>query len=97
MAARDLAYTPFADQVKEILRKQLANGWSAARIVVEMNRLGHENWTVSVVLGMTKDRFMSVDEAIGLLSIFRGHAQLLVREIDKMTASVAGKERAAHD
>ncbi len=98
MATRNTSFSPVSDQIKAILRKQIDSGWTPARIAVEMNRLGHKSWTVPVVTGATKDRFMTVDEAISLLALFRGNAQLITREIDKVADAIVkatGKEERA--
>ena len=94
MATRDNTYGPIQEETRDLLRKQLAAGWTAARISYEMERRGHK-WTVPVVTGAVKhQRMFTADETIAVLAIFKGNALRVVREVDRIIAQITAEGEA---
>jgi hypothetical protein len=99
MPSRDKAATPVADQVKDLLRKNLANGWSNTRVAHEMGQRGHP-WTENVVrltasTGEKSGRIVTVDEAVALLAIFKADARMMIREVDRNIAAIEAAAKGA--
>jgi hypothetical protein len=90
MPQRANVVTTLADQVKDLLRKGLANGWSNTRVAHEMTVHGHP-WTENVVRTVISEkspRMLTVDEAAALMAIFKGDARLVTKHVDKVAAEI---------
>lgn len=86
MAHRTKAVTTVADEVRELLTNSLATGWRTTTVAAEMQKAGHKGWNESVVQAAAREnRMFTVDEAIGMLAVFRAHAEMILREIDRKT------------
>lgn len=94
MAHRQAPYTAVGDMAKALLKQQLDGAWSTATVAAEMQKRGHKGWTTPVVQAAAREaRLLTVDEAIGLLGLFKGHAQQVIREIDKIAETIAREGR----
>jgi hypothetical protein len=94
MNSRIVTATPVSDAVKDMLRAQIKSGWTSERIAYSMQQLGHEGWNASTANTLTRPgvRPLTVDEAIGLIAVFRSRSQLMAREADRLTALLNGRE-----
>lgn len=86
--------TTISDSVKEMLRRQLKAGWTAERVAYEMQKAGHAGWSASVVHQLTRSstRALTVDEAVGLMAVFKSKAQVISREADRIMALLTREE-----
>lgn len=93
MNSRIVTATTISDAVKEVLRAQIKAGWTSERIAYSMQQIGHEGWNAHTATSLTRagTRALSVDEAIGLIAIFRSRSLLLGREVDRLTALLVSK------
>lgn len=87
--------TTISDSVKEMMRKQLKAGWTAERVGYEMQRAGHAGWSAGVVHQLTRPgtRALTVDEAVGLMAVFKSRAQVIIREADRVMALLTREEK----
>lgn len=99
MNSRIVTATPVSDQVKDLLRRSIKNGWTSERIAFSMQQLGHEGWNAHTPTTLTRAgvRPLTVDEAIGLLAVFKSHSQLTLKEVDRLTALLNGREEKSRD
>lgn len=87
--------TTVSDAIKEMLRRQLKAGWTAERVGYEMQKAGHSGWSAGVVHQLTRPstRPLTVDEAIGLMAVFKSRAQVITREADRIIAQLTREEK----
>lgn len=97
MTSRSDPHEPLAREMRDFLRVQIhERGWSAARIAHEMNELGFTAWTVPVVTGAARadrGRAITIDEYVGLCTIFKRSATVALAEIERHISALNGKGR----
>ena len=86
MTAKVAAVTTVASKVRDTLRVNLNEGWNATTIAAKMQMLGHTGWNATVVNSVVnKGRLLTVDEAIGLVAVFKAKAVMLTEDVDALT------------
>ncbi len=83
--------TAFADRIRALLRKELDNGWSCARVASEMQELGQTGWKENIVNSFAKGhrQILQIDEGVCLLAVFGSHAQWVTQEVDRLTRQLS--------
>jgi hypothetical protein len=91
---RIVTNTTVSDAVKALLRAQIRGGWTSERISYEMQKLGHKGWSAHTPPSLTKEgtRPLTVDEAIGLVAVFRNRNRLIGKELDRLAAMLVTAE-----
>jgi hypothetical protein len=99
MSARIATVTTVSDAIKEMLRKQLRAGWTSEHVAYEMQKLGHTGWKAHTATSLVVKgtRPLSVDEAIGLMAVLKSRSQLVIREVDRLTALLVREEGKGND
>lgn len=98
MNSRIVTSMVISDAVKDMVRRQVKSGWTSERIAYEMQKIGHEGWnaTTPVALLRPGTRALSVDEALGLLAVFRNRNRMIAKELERLTTLLTDGEGAGN-
>jgi hypothetical protein len=93
MNSRIEAGTTISDLVKDMMRRQIKAGWTSERVAYEMQKAGHAGWSAHTPTSLYREgtRALTVDEAVGLLAVFRSRNRIVEKELDRLTAFLTGE------
>ncbi len=78
--------TIFIERVRQLLKDELAHGWTATRVASDMNILGHPGWNENVVNTFARGHRQTVtlDEGLSLLAVFGSRARWVTQEMETL-------------